>query len=121
MLELLNNISLKRVGIYIGSTIIIVIFLFTIKNIQNSIINYRSYKKEIKQIQQENKKLLEKQKDIDDFIINYEKEIKQLDYKLSNIKEKTTIIKEYYKEKNKEINNYNINQIDSFFKNRYNY
>ena len=27
--------------------------------------DYRSYKKEIKQIQQENKKLLEKQKDID--------------------------------------------------------
>lgn len=83
--------------------------------------DYRSYKKEIKQIQQENKKLLEKQKDIDGLIFNYEKEIKQLDYKLNNIKEKTTIIKEYYKEKNKEINNYNINQIDSFFKNRYNY
>jgi len=50
-----------------------------------------------------------------------ETKVFEVDTKIGNIKEKTTIIKEYYKEKKQETANFTPSQLDSFFKNRYNY
>ena len=50
-----------------------------------------------------------------------ETKVYQVDNKINDVKEKTIIIKEYYKEKTKEVNKFTPNQLDSFFKQRYNY
>jgi hypothetical protein len=50
-----------------------------------------------------------------------EAKVYEVDTKIGNIKEKTTIIKEYYKDKNQGVAKYTPTQLDSFFKNRYNY
>lgn len=50
-----------------------------------------------------------------------ESKVFEVDNKIGNIKEKTTIIKEYYTEKNQGVAKYTPTQLDSFFKDRYNY
>ena len=62
-----------------------------------------------------------KQKQIDSVIQAYNSKIGELDIKISNIKEKTTIIKEYYHEVSQAADKFTPNQVDSFFKSRYNY
>ena len=68
-----------------------------------------------------NKQLLERQKQIDSTIAVYETEINQIDNQVDNIKEKTTIVREYYHEVGQQASQYNPTQVDSFFKDRYNY
>ena len=65
--------------------------------------------------------LVEKQKKSDSIISEYQMKVNEVDLKISNIKEKTTVVREYYYEKQKQIDKYTPTQIDSFFKNRYNY
>lgn len=79
------------------------------------------YKIQIDSLSKVNNTLIERQKQTDSIISIYEGKIDQIDYKLDNIKEKTTIVKEYYHGQISSINNYVPQQIDSFFKNRYNY
>jgi uncharacterized membrane protein len=69
----------------------------------------------------ENKKLVEKQHQIDSTIKLYEAEVEQVDTKISDVKEKTTIIREYYHEQAQTADKYTPTQVDSFFKARYNY
>jgi len=47
--------------------------------------------------------------------------VDEVDWKISNIKEKTTLIREYYHDKISNTDKYTPNQLDSFFRNRYNY
>ena len=61
------------------------------------------------------------QKQIDSIIKLYDIQIKQVDDKISNLKEKTTIIREYYHEQSQATDKYTPTQVDSFFKQRYNY
>ena len=68
-----------------------------------------------------NKQLIERQKQIDSTIAVYENEVKQVDFQIDNIKEKTTVIREYYHEVSQQTSQYNPTQVDSFFKARYNY
>jgi predicted RNase H-like nuclease (RuvC/YqgF family) len=50
-----------------------------------------------------------------------ESRVHDVDNKIGNIKEKTTIIKEYYRDKKQETSKYTPTQLDSFFRDRYNY
>ena len=68
-----------------------------------------------------NKQLVERQKQIDSTINVYETEVKQVDHQIDNIKEKTTIIKEYFHDVSQQVDHYDVTQVDSFFKARYNY
>jgi len=68
-----------------------------------------------------NKQLIEHQKQIDSTIDAYKAEVKQVDNQIDHIKEKTTIIREYYHEVSQQTEQYTPTQIDSFFKNRYQY
>jgi hypothetical protein len=79
------------------------------------------YKSVIDSLTKANVELQQKQKIVDSAITKYQTQIYDLDYKLSNIKEKTTIIKEIQHNIIQQTHHYNSNQIDSFFKVRYNY
>ena len=61
------------------------------------------------------------QKQLDSLIRNQNGIIKSIDSNIKNVKEKTTIIREHYHDTIKLVNNYNYDQLDSFFKARYNY
>lgn len=78
-------------------------------------------KNKIDSLTKVNSVLQEKQKSIDSTISKYQEKVNEVDFQIDNIKEKTTIIREYYHEISKEVGTYNNQQIDSFFKKRYNY
>ena len=59
------------------------------------------------------------QKKIDSILYDYNKKISSIDESIIKIKiDKNQLMKEY-NEKINRVNNYNINQLDSFFTNRY--
>lgn len=60
------------------------------------------------------------QKKLDSQIVNYNSEVEKMDKNISKIKNEKTIIREIYHEKINSVNNFNTNQLDSFFSNRYN-
>ena len=128
MLELLNKakdliIKYKKYILYVAIGLVLLLgikFVYT-NFIVPEIKEYRTYKKDIKALQKENKQLIKHQQEIDAAIANYQNQISALDIQIGSIKEKTIIIKEYYREKGEEVNNYTTTQVDSFFKARYNY
>jgi peptidoglycan hydrolase CwlO-like protein len=67
------------------------------------------------------KSIEKEQHKLDSEIVNYNKEVLNLDENITKIKTEKTIIKQIYYEKINSVNNYNVNQLDSFFSNRYNY
>lgn len=75
----------------------------------------------LEELDSKTKKLEQLQKQYDTLISLQNVKLQDLDDKIVNIKEKTTIVREYYHEVIKNVDNYNSNQVDSFFKNRYNY
>lgn len=79
------------------------------------------YKAIIDSLTVANKELEAKQLQIDSSIQVYEKEVEAIDFQVDHIKEKTTIIREYYHEQSAAASAYTPTQLDSFFRNRYNY
>jgi chromosome segregation ATPase len=68
-----------------------------------------------------NKKLIESQQHMNNAINSYELKLNTLDSQIDNIKNKTIIINKYYNDLGQQVDQYVPNQIDSFFKQRYNY
>jgi len=58
-------------------------------------------------------------KKLDSVLINYTSQISEIDKSIDRIKNEKTIIKEIYHETINNVDNYNGNQLDSFFTNRY--
>jgi vacuolar-type H+-ATPase subunit I/STV1 len=56
---------------------------------------------------------------LDSVLINYTSQIVEIDKSIDRIKNEKTIIKEIYHETINNVDNYNGNQLDSFFTNRY--
>jgi hypothetical protein len=77
--------------------------------------------KAIDSLKQETIKLEQHQAYLDSLSQEYELKIVDVDDRISNIKSGTTIIKEYHHDRIKNSTNYNSTQVDSFFKDRYNY
>jgi hypothetical protein len=65
--------------------------------------------------------LVQKQQDIDSILKTFEFKIKQVDARVDNIKERTIIIRKYYHTQSQAASTYTPTQIDSFFRQRYNY
>jgi hypothetical protein len=114
-----KNESKIKLGLYIavGLLLLLGIIWITTRKPQIPI----EIKATIDSLNNVNKQLLEKQKQIDSTIKLYETEISQIDSRVDNIKEKTTIVREYYHEIGQQADKYTPTQIDSFFKVRYNY
>ena len=68
-----------------------------------------------------NKKLMESQQHMDSAIVAYEAEVEQIDNHINNIKNQTTVVNKYYSDLGQQVDQYQPTQIDSFFKQRYNY
>lgn len=66
----------------------------------------------INKLEYENKKL-------DSILVNYTNEIVEIDKSINRISNAKTIIKEIYHETINNVDNYNTNQLDSFFAKRY--
>jgi uncharacterized protein YxeA len=111
----------KIIGAVSGAILVIVILaLIFIKKPKvpedNSFI-----KNQIDSLAKANEALKAKQVSFDSASKKYEDAILDLDWKVQNVGEKETIIREYYHEKTKQPAKYNPKQVDSFFKDRYNY
>jgi hypothetical protein len=68
-----------------------------------------------------NKKLIESQQYMNNAISSYELKLNILDSQIANIENKTVIINRYYNNIGQQVDKYTPTQIDSFFKQRYNY
>jgi hypothetical protein len=79
------------------------------------------YKHALDSLNRANAELVIKQKQIDSAIASYQKQIFDLDYAISNIQTKKTEIHNHYQIINEKVGKYTPNQVDSFFKSRYNY
>lgn len=65
--------------------------------------------------------LIQRQKQLDSTIKAYDERVSRIDGQISGVKQRTTIIKEYYHDQIQAVGLYNLTQVDSFFKQRYNY
>ena len=79
------------------------------------------YKHALDSLNRANAELITKQKQIDSAIASYQKQIFDLDYAINNIQTKKTEIHNHYQIINEKVGKYTPNQVDSFFKSRYNY
>ena len=117
VLELLDKYKKHILYVIVGILLLFSIIWLSVRQPQMP----KEYKDAIDALTKANKELVEHQKQLDSTIQVYENEVKQVDNQIDNIKEKTTIIREYYHEQSVAANNYTPTQVDSFFKNRYNY
>lgn len=77
--------------------------------------------KQITDLQKQSEELLKAQAKYDSTIKSQEAHVVELETRIANIKEKTTIIKEYYTTIKERVTTYDHRQIDSFFRQKYNY
>jgi hypothetical protein len=117
MLGLLNKYKKQIVYVIVGLFLLYGIIWITTRKPQMP----ADLQATIDSLTNANKVLIEHQKQIDSTITVYETEVKQVDHQIDNIKEKTTIIKEYYHDVSQQVEHYDVTQVDSFFKARYNY
>ena len=68
-----------------------------------------------------NKRLMESQQHMDSAIANYNTEVTKVDSQINHIKTQTTIVNKYYTDLGQQVDHYQPTQLDSFFKDRYNY
>jgi prefoldin subunit 5 len=68
-----------------------------------------------------NKKLMKLQEHMDSAITAYKSKVEQIDNHISHIKNQTTVVNKYYNDLGQQVDQYQPTQIDSFFKQRYNY
>jgi prefoldin subunit 5 len=68
-----------------------------------------------------NKKLMKSQQHMDSAIVSYGSKVNDIDNHINNIKSKTTVVNKYYNDLGQQVDQYLPPQIDSFFKQRYNY
>lgn len=111
-----NNFSTIFILIFVVSVICWIFFILTpqIKMSEESFKKIDSLNTTIKLLEKDQHKL-------DSEIVKYNQEITNLDDNIFKIKTEKTIIREIYHEKINSVNNFNTNQLDSFFSNRYNY
>ena len=117
MLELLNNYKKQIAYVIVGLFLLYGIILIATRKPQMP----ADLKATIDSLTNINKQIIEHQKQIDSTIAANEAEVHKVDLEIHNIKEKTTIIKEYYHEISQQVDHYDVTQVDSFFKARYNY
>ena len=110
----MKSIKPILIGIAILFTAYWIFFVLT----PNSELAEQTYKK-IDSLNNNIKVLEEAQKKLDSNITNFNNQITELDKGIDRIKNQKETIKEIYHETINNVDNYNGNQLDSFFTNRY--
>lgn len=116
--ELLCNRAVRKALflLSLATSIFCVIAMFSlIPNGNNDL------QKQVDDLEKRSQELLKAQAKYDSTIKSQEAHVVELETKIANIKEKTTIIKEYYTTIKERVNTYDHRQIDSFFRQKYNY
>lgn len=111
---------LRLLGI-IGGMVLLVFILLAIFTKKEEVVDNPYIKNQIDSLARVNKALQDKQNEMDINSRKYEDALLDLDFKVQTINQKKSIIREYYHEKIIQPAQYTPQQIDSFFKNRYNY
>jgi len=79
------------------------------------------YKKRLDSLDARSRMLEQAQTKYDSLIAEQQRVASELDIRITNIKEKTTIIREYYIKQQAKVNSMDHNQLDSFFRTKYQY
>ena len=117
MLELLNKYKKQIVYVIVGLVLLYGIIWITTRKSQIP----ADLKASIDSLTVVNKKLMKSQEHMDSTISTYNSKIEQIDTRIGHIKSQTTIINKYYNDLGQQVDQYTPNQVDSFFKKRYNY
>jgi septal ring factor EnvC (AmiA/AmiB activator) len=116
--DLLCNRTVRK-ALFLFSLIVSIFCLVAIFSIAPK--EDKNLQKQIDDLEKRSQELLKAQAKYDSTIQSQEQYVHELESKITNIKEKTTIIKEYYTRIQEKVNDYDHNQIDSFFRQKYNY
>jgi len=117
MLELLNKYKTQIAYVIVGLFLLYGIIWITTREPQTP----ADLKASIDSLTVVNKKLMKSQEHMDSTITAYNSKIEQIDNHISNIKNQTTVVNKYYNDLGQQVDQYQPTQIDSFFKQRYNY
>jgi uncharacterized oligopeptide transporter (OPT) family protein len=117
MLELLNKYKKQIIYIVIGLVLLYGVIWLATRKSQMPI----EIKASLDSLTAANKKLIESQQHMNNAINSYELKLTILDSQIANIENKTVIINRYYNNIGQQVDKYTPTQIDSFFKQRYNY
>lgn len=107
--------------IMVAGILLLLFIVISISIKKDNIVESPYIKAQIDSLAKANDSLRIRQAKLDSMSAEYQVQIDDLDWKVQNVGEKKTIIREYYHEKVKEPAGYTPKQVDSFFKNRYNY
>ena len=117
MLELLNKYKKQIIYFIIGLFILYGIIWLATRKPQMPV----DLKASIDSLTLMNKKLIESQQHMDSTIMAYEFKLNTIDSQINNIENKTVIVNRYYNNLGQQVDKYTPSEIDSFFKQRYNY
>jgi hypothetical protein len=117
----LEKPSLVRPLLIIAGILLLLFIVISIATKKEKHVENPYIKAQIDSLAKANDSLRIKQAKLDSTSAEYQIQIDNLDWKVQNVGEKKTVIREYYHEKVKEPARYTPQQVDSFFKKRYNY
>jgi hypothetical protein len=117
----LDKPNLVRPLIIIAGLVLLLFIVISISIRREKQVDNPVIKAQIDSLAKANEILKAKQASLDSVSAIYQVQIDNLDWKVQNVGEKKTIIREFYHEKVKEPATYTPQQVDSFFKKRYNY
>lgn len=114
----LCNRTVRKI-LFLLSLVVSILCLVTIYSISPK--QDRGFQNQLDALEKKSQELLQQQAKYDSAIHSQEQYVQELESKITNIKEKTTIIKEYYTKVQERVNDYDHDQVDSFFRQKYNY
>lgn len=114
----LCNRTVRKI-LFLLSLVVSILCLVTIYSISPK--QDKGFQDQLDALEKKSQDLLKQQAKYDSTINSQEAYVQELESKVDNIKEKTTIIKEYYTKIQEKVNDYDHEQIDSFFRQKYNY
>ena len=117
----LEKPSFVRPLIIVAGVLLLLFIVIAIASKKQTQVDNPFIKAQIDSLAKANDSLRIKQAQLDSASAEYQVQIDDLDWKVQNVGEKKTIIREYYHDRVKEPEHYTPGQVDSFFKNRYNY
>lgn len=118
IVNVLCNRTVRKI-LFLLSLVVSILCLVTIYSISPK--QDKGFQDQLNALEKKSQELLQQQAKYDSTIHSQEAYVHELESKIENVKEKTTIIKEYYTSIQERVNDYDHNQVDSFFRQKYNY
>jgi len=116
-----NYLKKLNFSVFYKILIILIIGYFIFSFLVPTVNLSKEYKNKIDSLNNHISTLEKKQDSLNEDIKSYKTEITKVDKSIQTIKNQKTIIKEYYHEKIISVDGFSINDIDTFFANRYGY